>query len=226
MYDDTLEHRVDGALYVDGSESVYNLVQDNRMKEVLRFDIRLISQFKNGGQSSNRLERLVDENRNIFVEKVVDNAIKLFFDKDQNISKISNLVIYGPSRFKNDVFSSKKCKLSKYFKNITLITTANCLDLDEVFAYLNQVIDPNEEKTVLELQTMISMADTKLEFGNDVIKQLRSCMLEKLVVTETIYNAIIQESEITYDLDIIIIRSDKYLQWIENFGGKIGVRWF
>ena len=226
MYDDTLEHRVDGTIYVDGSKCVISSVQDDRMNVVETFGIRLISQFKNGGQSANRLERIVDENRNTFVQKVVDTAIGTFYDKKENTSLISNLIIYGPSRFKDDVLTYKKGKLGKYFKTIELITSADENDIEEVFTYLNQIIDPIEVETVSEIQELIDLADSKLEFGNTLINELRGCMIAKLVVDEEMYDEILNQIELNYEPEIIIIRSDKYCAWIQNFGGAIGLRWY
>jgi peptide subunit release factor 1 (eRF1) len=226
MYDTSLEHRVDGVIYADGSECIISLAQDDRMREIERFDIRLISQFKNGGQSANRLERIVDENRNTFIRKVVEHAVRQFYDKKENVSKISNLVIYGPSRFKDDLYAYKKGMLSKYFKTIELIAVSDSKQIDEVFEYLNQVIDPIENSIVSELQEMIDMADSRLEFGQSIPTQLKACMLEKLIIVEENYGELIENAEIGYDPDIIIIRSDKYRSWLQTYGGMIGVRWY
>jgi peptide subunit release factor 1 (eRF1) len=224
MYDDTLEHRVDGAVYVDGSECVQYLVQDGYFKQCDRFDIRLISQFKNGGQSANRLERLVDENRNVFVQKVVSACIQNFYDKQENRPIVSNLIIYGPSRFKDDVFSYKKSKLSKYFKSIELFTTPDSHPTDEMIGYLEQIIDPVEERVVIELQEQIDTADSRLEFGDSIRSELEGCMLERLLITEDLYEDIV--SDLRYEPEIIIIRSDKYRSWLQTYGGMIGVRWY
>lgn len=226
MYDDTLEHRIDGAVYVDGSECIMYRVQDDRMREVEKFDIRLISQFKNGGQSSNRLERLVDENRNVFVQRVVDSCIRIFYDKIDNSSLIANLVIYGPSRFKDDVFAYKKGKLSKYFgsNSIELITTANSNQIENVQAYLSQVIDPLEEIIISEFQEMIELGDSRLEFGDDIPIQSEACMLERIIVLEEKYDEV--SADLKYEPDIVIIRSAKYHSWLQSFGSAIGVRWY
>lgn len=224
MYDDTLEQRVDGAVYVDGSECVQYLVQNGYFKQIDRFDIRLISQFKNGGQSANRLERLVDENRNVFVQKVVSSCIANFYDKQENHSLVSNLILYGPSRFKDDVLTYKKSKLSKYFKSITLFTTPDSHPTDEIIEYLEQVIDPVEERVMIELQEQIDMADSKLEFGQDIPTLLESCMLERIILVEEMYDEIV--SDLKYEPEIVLIRSDKYRPRLQMYGGVIGIRWY
>jgi peptide subunit release factor 1 (eRF1) len=224
MYDDALEHRVDGAVYVDGSECVQYLVQDGYFKQLDRFDIRLISQFKNGGQSANRLERIVDENRNVFVQKVVSTCIQNFYDKQENRPIIVNLILYGPSRFKDDVISYKKSKLSKYFKNIELFTTPDSNPTDEIIGYLDQIIDPVEEKNVLEIQEQIQLADSRLEFGDGILSQLEECMLERIILIEEMYEDI--TSNLRYEPEIVIVHSDKYRSWLQTYGGMIGVRWY
>jgi peptide subunit release factor 1 (eRF1) len=225
MYDDTLSHRVDGAVYVDGSTCIQYLIQDGRLYEVDRFDIRLISQFKNGGQSSNRLERIVDENRNVFVQKVVESCLHNFYDKDTNCSKISNLVLYGPSRFKEDVATYNKPCLSQYFKYIELITVSDSSHTDKIFEYLEEIIDPIEEHIWMNITEMIELADPKLEFGEDIQVQLANCMLEKVIIDEELYNDEFV-SQLNYEPEIIVIRSSKYRTCIQNYGGIIGIKWY
>jgi peptide subunit release factor 1 (eRF1) len=226
MYDDALEHRIDGAIYVDGSSCIMYRVQDNRVSICEKIDIRLISQFKNGGQSANRLERIVDENRATYVGKVVDVAIKTFYDKQENTQLIANLVVFGPSRFKDDVVSYRKGKLAKYFKSIDTITTSDENQIDEVIDHLNNQVDPIELEVMSEIQELIELADSRLEFGQDTIKRLtRECMLGRIVISERVYDEFIDD-DLNYEPDIIILRSANSQDWIEIYGGCIGLRWY
>ena len=226
MYDNSLAHRVDGAVYVDGSKCVMSFIQDNRMKVVDQIDIRLISQFKNGGQSANRLERIVDENRSSFVKKVVEMCIDTFYDKKESSSKISNLIIYGPSRFKNDVDNHDKPKLSKYFESITLFTTQDAYQIDDILEHLSEMVDPKENTEIIKIRELIALADGKIVFGDEIMPNLKACMLEKLVITVDQYAEIIDGTDLPYSPEIIIVRGSLNSTFLEMYGGIIGVKWY
>lgn len=227
MYDDSLEHRIDGIVYVDGSICQIFFAQDGRAKLIHKIDIRLISQFKNGGQSSNRLERIVDENREMFVEKVVNKTIKTFYDKDHNSTNISNLVIFGPSRFKNDVVNHKKNILSKYFKSVHTLTSSGA-ELGQVLEYLDTIIDPEEIKTIDELQEYIDLTDERLVFGDDIHTLILEYTVGRLIIAEYTYEKFMEKLGVSldYGLEITILRSDRAHDWIEVYGGAIGIKWY
>lgn len=243
MYDDRLEHRVDGIVYVDGNLCHMYFVRDNVATICEKFDIRLISQFKTGGQSANRLSRIVDENRNIFIGKVVDVCIDKFYDKGQSIPKISNLVIYGPSKFKEDVAKDKK--IEKHFNlnpNISEINKAICRthiltvgknDIDTVMAFLQTLSDPSEQRKHEEVMRLVELGGDRLEFGlENNIHLLHSSNLEKIYVSEDIRDELRDfdyestKTKTKTKTEIVYFRSVVSKEWISMYGDVIGVRWF
>lgn len=223
MYDDNVNHRIDGLVYSDGSICHLYHAQNNNTRLIHKMDIHLIGKFKNGGQSQNRLARIRDENRDSYVSKVVENIIKIFYDKNENKSNIVNLVLFGPSRFKNDIMNYKKNTLSKYFDYIHLLTTSD-IDLKLAIKYTNSLIDPTEQITIDKIQKLIDLADDKLTFGNDIHVMMAEHMICKIIISENILDDF--TDNLDYDQDIMVLRSDGAQDWIIRYGGVIGLKWY
>lgn len=221
MYDEQLEHRIDGAVYVDGAVCMMYVIQDQRATLEYKSDIRLIGQFKNGGQSSNRLQRIREENRQSFITNLVAKTIDLFYDFDNNNSRIANLVLYGPSRFKDDMIAYKKGRLGHHF-NITIMTASEN-DLNPVIDKLNTLDNPDEIIARDEMQSLIDVANPKLVFGDDIKPALEQCSLAKLLISE---HQDISKYEVDYGIEIIVLRSVAAIDWISQYGHAIGVLWF
>ena len=88
MYDD---HTTDGIVYTDGKTCIYYTLRNNDLKKISTSSIHLQGQFKNGGQSANRLARIRDHTRDQYIGKLAEKSVELFYDKTNNISKITTI---------------------------------------------------------------------------------------------------------------------------------------
>lgn len=219
MYDEKLEHRIDGAVFVDGSECKMWFVQDRRAKLAYKSDIRLMSQFKNGGQSSNRLQRIREENRQSFISDISAKVLDVFYDHSCGKSRVTNLVLFGPSRFKEEVANHKKQVIAKYIN----IHIATACDLDPILEMIDGLENPEEANVREEYETLIMTADPKLVFGDQIKSSLENCALAKLVISEDFD---ISKYEVDYGLELVTLRTTAAIDWIDQYGGAIGLLWY
>jgi hypothetical protein len=179
--------------------------------------IYLQNQFKNGGQSANRLSRLRDINRDHYITSLSEKTVQIFYDKENNKSKVKHLIFCGPAQFKIEISENKL--ISSFFNNIHIINMAD-LDYDLLISTVDNFDDPGEKTIVDRIRQLIDMADEKLTFGNDIIQDLNACLLRTLYVHKDC--KVIDNLKISYDVEIIKISS----HMINQYGGIIGIKFY
>jgi hypothetical protein len=219
-----------GCCYVDGKEALYTVYDGLSFTRLGRIEILLQNQFKNGGFSANRLRRLRENQRSHYLDELAEKMVELFYDKPNNKSKISNLIICGPAEFKIEM--SENPLVRQFFNNEANtncstrmhIITMESMDYDKFKEYADQIPDPTETLILDKIKEMIRTDDHKLLFGNEITTGL----LEQSV--QTIYcslerfeqlNQIIKDEGIT-EPEMIRIKSSG----LDQYGGMIGVKWF
>ena len=74
MYED---HEVNGVIYTDGSECIWYQLKGNNFKKMANINIYLQNQFKNGGQSSNRIARNREIQRDQYLLMLAEKTIDI-----------------------------------------------------------------------------------------------------------------------------------------------------
>jgi hypothetical protein len=217
MYKD---HNVDGAVYTDGKICCYYMVKNGDCRRIATKTIHLQNQFKNGGQSQNRLARNRDIQREQYITGLAEKAVDVFYDKTNNCSKVLNLIFCGPAQFKIEM---SEHKLIRSFFNKTYLHIINMAEFDQkkLIQYIDQLADPNEAKHLADIQHMIAMADERLAFGDEIDQLIKLCQLKKLYINKD-HPYLSTLDQIGYDIEVVLIQSNS----IDCYGGMIGCRFY
>jgi peptide subunit release factor 1 (eRF1) len=81
------DHKINGIVYTDGEICVWYTLINNTLKKVTNDSINLQNQFKNGGQSSNRLARNREIQRDQYLTNLAEKTVSLYYDKNSNTSQ-------------------------------------------------------------------------------------------------------------------------------------------
>lgn len=214
MYKD---HDVNGVIYTDGNECVWYELKSRDFRKIASKTIYLQNQFKNGGQSTNRLARNREIQRDQYIQMLAEKTVELFYDKKNNYQKVSNLMICGPAEFKVDL-SAHRLILS-FFKSVHNVTMGT-LDQNIILQTIANLSDPVDKKNVDNIRYMITLADEKLVFGDEIKPMIENCELKTLYVHESLD---IEKTLLPgYKLEFVKIKSDM----INEYGGMIGVKYY
>lgn len=216
MYTD--DHQIDGIVYTDGEIcSWYTLINKN-FKKIMSVNIQLQNQFKNGGQSSNRLARNRDIQRDHYVTQLAEQTISVYYDKQVNKQNVNNILFCGPAEFKRELFEHKIVKT--YLKDIHLLTMGE-LNHQLILDTISNFDDSNEIDIIHQLKEMIQYADDKLVFGDDVYDMINMKLLSVLYIHDELD---INELGIVNDYNFKIIKLKSTM--IKNYGGMIGIKFY
>lgn len=213
----------DGIIYVDGSICDFYLVNLGRYSKVKSSTIYLQNQFKNGGQSSNRLSRIRDHIRESYITELSDRTVELFYSKNEMKSKINNLIISGPSYFKNEMAATKTIK--QFFDNIHIVTL-NKFDQDIINEFIFNINKNSDDNIDIEIRSLIENNEDvdKLVFGiQDIIQNINDKMIKKIYVHSDTID--ILENDNTLDLNNVeLVKTQS--NYIVHYGGIIGIKFY
>ena len=210
------DHDVNGVVYSDGKECIYYEHKNDTLRKIATHTIYLQNQFRKGGQSTNRLARIRDIQREQYVKSLSDRTIDYYYDKSQNKSKINNIIFCGPAEFKTEISQQKELKT--YFKNIHVLTMDE-LNIKLINDLINGLIDPKEEKYVDEIKQMIMLADDRLLFGDEIIDGIKNCIVKRVYIHND--SKLLDNVNLSYDVQIIKIKSND----IKDYGA-IGIKFY
>jgi len=93
-----------GFLIMDGSGSLFGVVQGNTKTIVQKFLVDLPKKHGRGGQSANRFARIRTERRHNYLRKVAETCTQVFITNDR--PNVKGLILAGSAEFKNDLSKS------------------------------------------------------------------------------------------------------------------------
>ncbi len=212
------EHETHGIIYTDGKICINYEYKYGNFRKISSKTIHLQNQFKNGGQSSNRLARNRDIQREQYITGIAEKIVSIFYDKNTNKPNVKSIIFCGPAQFKIEVSEHKL--ISSFFDSIHLdIINMGLMDEKLIEMTINNLTDPVEQAIIDEINLMISRADNRLVFGNDIIPCIESCELKTLYVHK---DKTMEEFKTDYGLEIIKISS----HMITTYGGMIGIKFY
>lgn len=211
------DHNVDAVVYTDGNECSWYELKNKDFRKLANKSIYLQNQFKNGGQSSNRLARNREIQRDQYIQMMAEKTVELFYNKTDNCEKISNILFCGPAEFKTELSAHKL--ITSFFTNIHVVTMAE-LNHEIILETLSKIEDPADRENVDYIKHMIETADDKLVFGDELMPLIETCQIKTLYIHRDLKLA---DQIIThYKLTIIKMGSDM----INQYGGMIGVKFY
>jgi peptide subunit release factor 1 (eRF1) len=212
MYED---HEVNGVIYTDGSECIWYQLKGNNFKKMANINIYLQNQFKNGGQSSNRIARNREIQRDQYLLSLAEKTIDIFYNKDENKQTISNILFCGPAEFKIELSTHKL--INKFFVNIQLVNMS-LFNSDLIIESIKNIKDPSDIQNMTIINDMISMGDDRLVFGKEIKQMIEMCQIK------TLYMHVDMKCDFKpdYKLTIIKMKCDD----INKYGGIIGIKFY
>jgi len=215
MYKD---HDVNGVVFTDGNVCVWFEHKNNDLKKIGSTNVHLQNQFKNGGQSQNRLSRNRDIQREQQLTSLAEKTITHFYNKENSKQRVKYVLFCGPAEFKIELSEHKL--IQGFLKNIHLITMGTNLDLELLNNSIEKIDDPQDKINVAEIKRLIALADSKLVFGEDIQKGLSMYQIKTLYIHKD--SEFLNDIELEYEVTIIKISSDM----INEYGGAIGVKYY
>lgn len=213
------DHDINGIVYTDGETCTWYSLENKYFKKHSSSNIHLQNQFKNGGQSSNRLARNRTIQREAYITKLAEQTVTEYYDKQLNKSKIVNIVFCGPAEFKIEL--SKHKLISSYFNPNTIhVLTMNDFNSQMIVDLVDTFDDTHEIETVNHIRSLISNADDRLVFGEDIYEMLECRMISILYVYHELDLDIINND---YGCQIVRIKSRMIMN---DYDGMIGVKFY
>ncbi len=228
MYCD--DHIINGVVYADGKTCVNYELKYGLLNKIMTSSIHLQNQFKNGGQSANRLMRNREIQRDHYITLMAERVIESFYDKNTNMPKVQNIIFCGPAQFKIEISEHKLIKSFFDAQYIHVINMGN-MDYNLLMDFVNKIDDPVEKIIITELRELIALADNKLVFGKDIYDCLCNFEIKILYIHKDTANTdqsneqiinIIRDPDISKRVNIINISS----HMIMEYGGVIGIKYY
>lgn len=184
-------------------------IVDAKFIHLYSYKILLQNQFKKGGQSTNRLARNRDIQRDHYLTEIAEKTLELFSCKN-------NIIICGPAEFKKELSDHKLIR-----NNYTNIKVLNMNILNEKMI-LDEVKTQKIDSDILiikKIEEMILLCDDKLIFGCEIpeyiyLKQIETLFLDCNIDPEIYIN------DVGYEIKIIRLNNT----FLQNYGGVIGVK--
>lgn len=211
-----------GVVFTDGNVCDFYKVRNRRWLKIENVDVFLQGQFKNGGQSANRLQRKRDILRGWNLTRLAEDVVALFFDPDEHQATVKGLVLCGPAEFKQQLANHKL--VNAFFPNLVAVETMVALDQRQMDVYLENLdrLDPLTKKHELVIQRLIADGDERLVFGKaEVDEHLDQCQLKTVFTTD---KKRFREQDLGYACEVIILREGSKLMAL--YQGHIGLKFY
>lgn len=226
-------HNYWGLILVSGKETQYYKISQNDTIHLKTVYADLPNQHKCGGQSQHRYERITQEKRAAYVQKLAERAI-LYYTLDGQPT-MTGLILAGPAEIKSKL--SETGLISQYFpsssQKLKLIDTPEITmgSIHEILPKCTSIIDPIddpiEKKAIDEFKDLLKISETidKVVFGkNEVVELLENYQISKLLIDEELDD---EQINILLGLNnkTTVVRI-KNKSFIKSYGNLVGIKWY
>lgn len=211
-------HDVNAVIFTDGNVCVWFEHKNSSIKKLSSVQVYLQNQFKNGGQSQNRLRRNRDIQRAQHITSLSEKTVTLFYDKEKSKQKVKNLIFCGPAEFKIELSEHKLIR--GFFENVHIITMGTELDIQILNDAIEKIEDPQDKINIAEIKKLISLADSRLVFGEDIKELISTFQIKTLYIHKD--SEFIENIKLDYELNVVKISSSM----INEYGGVIGIKFY
>ena len=221
-----------GVVLVSGKETRFYKVSVNSKQHLKTINVDLPNQHKKGGQSQARYERITEEKRMVYIQKLAEYLQTYYVLDGRKI--VSGLILAGPSETKH--LLGETSIVRQYFVGnpfITFIETSEITDttlydvLPKLEHLLDPINDPTEKKVIDEFYDLISRPHTidKVIFGREEILAL--------LETQELAQLLIDEQMNDFDVNQLLKSNNKITlikiknrSFIGKFGNLVGIKWY
>ena len=212
---------------ISGKRIEYYLYNTNCTKFLKGFEESLPNQFRKGGQSAQRLERIRDQKIGWYIKKITELMVQFYVADGQ--FKYKGLIIAGPAEMKQMVTDAEL--FIQYFEK-NLLKTVTISEIND--QSINQVIQMSSNVLSLktEEQNLLANFEEKIMdpyhidlfvFGNDqVLSDFHAGHLKELYLfDQSDYKDVILKANQKTTIHII-----KSTVFVSKYGGMIGVKYY
>jgi peptide chain release factor subunit 1 len=205
------DHNAIGYIIITSVETILLIVRGTQRTIVYKHNTDLATNSARGGQSANRLARIRNEKRDMYVDLIVDAIVK-------HLSHTSQVIISGSAELPKEVETTLRSDTRWHVKilgNVKINGHKNCIDetleASQELVYANEI--SVEKIHIDKLQELIRTNPDLLVFGNEIHRA------EEMGLVRMIY---------TNDPDqwTGTIVHLKYTSFLESYGGHIGVLYY
>jgi peptide subunit release factor 1 (eRF1) len=194
--------------------------------------VKLQKRQKKGGQSAPRIERLREEKEHIYIKKVSEKMIDTFMIDNKTKLNVDCIIVGGPAQMKQKVIDlpENKKMLGHSIKKVVDTAEINNTTVWNVYEKCIDIITNNEENDAIiliqDIKNMMNLADNRLIYGiNDVINNLQSCSIQKLLISSNIDSEIKKNIFLLNTYGCIIIETNP-LNYKSIGIDIIGIKWY
>lgn len=191
----------------------------------------IMNQHKSGGQSAVRFQRLRDIQIDHYIKKISEFMCKTYLINNNTQLIIKGIIIAGPGSIKNDVMQTELFK--QYFSDKLLQTATTSeinnntvYDIYEKYYNILQTSENIKNKQIVDnLKNLLLNNFDVIVFGYDeIIENINTKNLKSIIISNTIDNNIKKEiyNSLTYKCEIIEMDEN----FVSNYGGLIGIKWY
>lgn len=201
-----------GFLIMDGSGSLFGVVQGNTRTVLHKFLVDLPKKHGRGGQSANRFARIRNERRHNYLRKVAETCTQMFITNDR--PNVKGLILAGSAEFKNDLSKSElfDIRLQPIVLKIVDIAYGGENGFNQAIELTDDTLKSvkfiHERKILNKFYDEIAKDTNKYVFGiKDTISSMDNGMVETLIIhDELTYNRLSLKNPLTEELSVEIVQ--------------------
>jgi peptide chain release factor subunit 1 len=183
-----------GFLIMDGSGSLFGVVQGNTRTILQKFLVDLPKKHGRGGQSANRFARIRNERRHNYLRKVAESCSQVFITNDR--PNVKGLILAGSAEFKNDLSKSDlfDIRLQPIVLKLVDIAYGGEVGFNQAIEMTQETLKSvkfvQERKILCRFYEEIAKDTGKYVFGmKDTMEAFDNGMIETLIIhDELAYN--------------------------------------
>lgn len=210
-----------GIILISGERSEFYLVNGTKHKLIVAINTELQSRQSRGGSSQNRIARLGEQKRDIYVKQIVEEINKSYL-------KVRGIILAGIGELKDKVYESQ---LIDHRIKIIGVYTISGLDIQsfingKCFEILSTESLKKERQILDKLVTLIETDTKRLIYGDELIKK-HIDLIEELVIYEGFeekFKILLKDN-----FNGKVVNISKRLptaQKVLSFGGIIGILYY
>jgi len=221
-----------GIVLISGKEArMYEITLSGSHKDIkLLYDrnISLAGRTRRGGQSALRIDRLIEEKRNIYLTEISETMAKVFLTNNNTDCIVKDMVIAGPANIKKELYNKELVQQFFAGKIKKFVNTDNIHDgtVWEVFDKSLDVFTTKEldyERNITEeVKQLVLDCDDKLVFGYDEVMALyNDHILSKLIIinNEELFEQVKQNNQCGCEIIHCVYN-------LQEYGQVVGIRWY
>jgi len=185
------DEKVIGLLAIDSQEAGLGILTGDRWEVIDTLTSGVAGKHRQGGQSARRFERLRENELNQYFHRIADHAQKVFIDE----YKINGLILGGPGPTKEN-FLKEEYLDYRLQNNVVATIDSSYSGSEGVREILEKVNEQGiiteyrlleEKKLIKKFMSQVYSNEGLAVYGlNDVLKFLRSGIIDTLIVTDEI----------------------------------------